>query len=94
MAMGVPVVCSHVAAGGVDAADGAHLLAASTAEDTSAAILRILDNPNERARFAQAGRMRVLSHHAWPSSMKRLDAIIDRCLTTHLSQQKLHPQIP
>lgn len=92
MAMGVPVVCSHAAAGGVDAADGTHLLAATTPDETCAAILRILEQPAERARLAEAGRARVLTQHAWPNSMKRLDAIIDRCLSVFVSHQKLHPQ--
>jgi hypothetical protein len=43
------------------------------------AILRIVENAAERERLAAAGRQRMLSHHAWPHSMKRLDAIIGRC---------------
>ena len=81
MAMGVPVVTSRVAAGGVDALDGEHFLAGSTPADYAAAILRILDHPAERRRLALAGRERVLSHHAWASSMQRLDGIIERCLS-------------
>ena len=37
-------------------------------------------DPAERRRLAAAGRARMRSHHAWPSSMRRLDAIIERCL--------------
>jgi hypothetical protein len=80
MAMGVPVVSSSVAAGGVDALPGEHLLTADTPADMCAAVLRVLEDPAERARLADAGRARVLSNHAWPSSMKRLDAIIERCV--------------
>jgi hypothetical protein len=80
MAMGVPVVTTMVAAGGVDALACEHLLTADTPDQTCAAILRVIGDPNERARLALAGRARVLSHHAWPSSMKRLDAIIARCV--------------
>ena len=94
MAMGVPVVCSHVAARGVDAVSGTHLLATGTPEETCAAILGILEHPRERARLADAARARVLSHHAWANSMKRLDAIIDRCLGVFASQQKLRTQTP
>jgi hypothetical protein len=92
MAMGVPVVCSHVAAGGVDAIDGEHLLAATTPQEMHDAILRILQNPGERARLAQAGRARVLSHHSWANSMRRLDAVIDRCLASFASHRRLSPQ--
>ncbi len=80
MAMGVPVVTSSAAAGGVDAEAGRHLLVADSAAEIAEAVLRIVENPAERARLAVAGRERVLSHHAWPRSMQRLDAIIERCV--------------
>jgi sugar transferase (PEP-CTERM/EpsH1 system associated) len=80
MALGVPVVSSSVAAGGVDAVAGEHLAVADAPQDVAAAVLRIAGDPTERNRLAQAGRERMLSHHAWPESMKRLDGIIDRCL--------------
>ena len=89
MAMGVPVVCSSVAAGGVDAVPGEHLLTADAAQAQCDAILRVLEQPGERERLAQAGRARVMSNHAWPSSMKRLDAIIERCVTDFHPQQNL-----
>jgi len=79
MAMGVPVVTSSVAAGGVDAVAESHLLVADNAAEITRAILRIAENPDERRRLAVAGRQRVLSHHAWPRSMQRLDGIIQRC---------------
>jgi len=79
MAMGVPVVTSSVAAGGVDAEADSHLLVADSAAGITQAILRIAENPDERRRLAVAGRQRMLSHHAWPRSMQRLDGIIQRC---------------
>jgi hypothetical protein len=80
MAMGVPVVTSPAAAGGVDAVPQEHFLVASSYQEQSAAVLRILEDRSERQRLAAAGRSRVLTHHAWPSSMRRLDAIIERGL--------------
>jgi sugar transferase (PEP-CTERM/EpsH1 system associated) len=79
MACGVPVVTSHIAAGGVDAVPGEHIAVARTPEEHAQAILSILENPAQRKRLALAGRNRVLSHHAWERSMQRLDRIIDRC---------------
>jgi sugar transferase (PEP-CTERM/EpsH1 system associated) len=79
MAMGVPVVTSSAAAGGVDAEAERHLLVADDAEEVARAVLRIVTSPTERARLATSGRERMLSHHAWTRSMLRLDAIIDRC---------------
>ena len=74
MAMGVPVVTSRVAAGGVDAVAGEHFLVASTPEEYVTRSSASSTIRAERRRLAQAGRARMLSHHAWPSSMKRLDA--------------------
>ncbi len=76
MAMGVPVVTSSIAAGGVDAQSEEHFLVADTPQAYAQCILRIVDDPAERGRLAVAGRNRMLSHHAWPRSMQRLDGII------------------
>ena len=80
MAMGVPVVTSRVAAGGVDAAAGEHFLVGAQPHEYAEGVLSILGDPALRSRLAEAGRARMLSHHAWPRSMQRLDGIIDRCL--------------
>jgi polysaccharide biosynthesis protein PslH len=87
MAMGVPVVASRVAAQGVDAIPNEHFLVAGTHAECRAAVLRVLEDPQERRRLALAGRSRMLSHHAWPHSMRRLDSIIDTCLSRY---RKLH----
>ena len=76
MAMGVPTVASAAAAGGVDAEPGRHLLTASGPREFADAVLRMLDNPDERARFAEAARARVLSHHSWTSSMAKVDRLV------------------
>lgn len=83
MAMGVPVVTSAVAASGVDAVREDHFLAANTPRGYASAIVRILDDPAERSRLAIAGRARMISNHAWPKSMERLDGIVARCLAGH-----------
>jgi hypothetical protein len=80
MAMGVPVVTSGVAAGGVDALAQEHFLVADNYEQHAAAVLRILEDRNERQRLADAGRARMLSHHDWGRSMQRLDSVMERCL--------------
>jgi len=79
MAMGVPVITSSIAAGGVDAVPGEHLIVTTGSAECADAVLRIMSDKAERARLAAAGRARVLSHHAWPASMQRLDAIVERC---------------
>ena len=81
MAMGIPVVTSRVAAGGVDAAGPADFLVAATPDEYATAILQVIEDPAERGRLALAGRARMLSHHGWERSMHRLDGIIERCLS-------------
>ena len=78
MAMGVPVVCSREASGGVDAVAGEQLLVAANPAEWVDSIDGILGDPALRARLAGAGRERVLSHHSWAASMRRLDGIIGK----------------
>ena len=80
MAMGVPVVCSKLAAGGVDAVPGEHFLTAESTDEYIAAIFKLLDSKETRNQFAVAGRQRMLSNHHWPNSMKKLDSIVEHCL--------------
>lgn len=86
MAMGVPVVTSSIAAGGVDAESVKHFLVADTPEAYAQAIMTIIASPQERKRLALAGRERMLSHHAWPRSMERLNKIIDRSVQNFVGQ--------
>jgi len=80
MAMGVPVVTSPLAAGGVDAVPGEHLLVSRTPAEYAETILQLLDRPMDRRQFSCAGRQRILTHHRWETSMRKLDTIIERCL--------------
>ena len=77
MAMGVPVVCSRQAAGGVDAVPGEHLVTYDGRPQFIESVLGILDSPIERDRLSKAGRARVLANHSWTSSLRRVDALID-----------------
>lgn len=76
MAMGVPVITSSIAAGGVDAVPGEHLRVADTPEQLAGAVLNVVQDPLERQRLSLNGRQRVLSNHDWAQSMKRMDEII------------------
>jgi sugar transferase (PEP-CTERM/EpsH1 system associated) len=80
MAMGVPVVCSPLAARGVDAVPGEHLLTASAPEEFAARVVGLLGEPAKRAAFAIRARERVVSHHSWVSSLRRLDGLLEACL--------------
>ena len=80
--MGVPVVASGVAAKGVDAEVGRDILAADEPEAFAEAVLEVLDRRDVRHRLAEAARARVLSHHSWAASMRRLDGIVARCVAS------------
>ena len=82
MSMGVPVVCSRLAARGVDAVEGVHLLTADQPAEYIAAILSLIKDPAKRSHYAGAGRARIVSHHDWAASMTRVDAIIERAMET------------
>ena len=58
MAMGVPVVTSRVAAGGVDAEPGVHFLVADSPSEQADAITALIESEGERQRLARAGRAR------------------------------------
>lgn len=80
MAMGVPVVSSEVAARGVDAVPGEHILTAGSAEEYADRIALLLTDAGRRRALAEASRDRVLTNHSWNASMERLDGIIDEVL--------------
>jgi len=88
LAMGIPVVCSPIAARGVDAVAGTHLLTANDPQEYAEVILRLLENPAERERLATAGRARILSHHTWDHSMRRFDALLEECLSARPSPRE------
>ena len=73
MAMGIPVVSSHLAARGVDAEVDEHILAATTNEEYAEEIISIFADGNKRDQISKAGRERVLSHHNWKRGMEMMD---------------------
>lgn len=91
LAMGVPVVASTKAAGGIDAVPGEHLLTASSPREYAAAVLLLLNDPLTRRKFSEAGRARVLSHHDWRNSFRRLDTLIEDCLKLTCEKARSSP---
>ncbi len=80
MAMGVPVVCSDVAARGVDAVDGEQILVAASDIECAKKILSVLSNPDQRQQLSQAGRDWIVKNYSWKQSMQRLDDIVEHYL--------------
>jgi glycosyltransferase involved in cell wall biosynthesis len=73
-------VCTPLAARGVDAEPGRHLLTASGPRETADAVLTLLENPAQRIALATGARQRILSHHSWHSSLQRMDGYLEQCL--------------
>ena len=80
MAMGVPVVTTTIAADGVDVVPGEHLLVADDAATFAEAVVKLMQDRRERRRLSNAARARVMSHHHWPNSMRRMEAILERAM--------------
>jgi sugar transferase (PEP-CTERM/EpsH1 system associated) len=94
MAMGVPVVCTPLAARGVDAEPGQHLLAASGPRATADAVLTLLEDPVQRRALAARARQRILSHHSWSSSLRRLDGYLEQCLSSNSPESGRRHAVP
>lgn len=78
MAMGLPVVSSPEAAGGIEAEPGTHLLVGTSAESFAREVVSLLEDPEKRARFARAGRQQVEEAHNWERSLDMVDNLVDR----------------
>ena len=80
MAMGVPVVSSSLAAGGVDAIPGEHFLTADTPAEYAEKLTSLMESTSLRDKFAKVGRERMLSNHSWHESMKKMETLILSCI--------------
>ena len=93
LALGVPVVCSSAAAGGVDVLPNEQLLVADSPRQLADSIVSVLRDPALRSRLAHAGRERVLSNHSWVRSMQRLDGLVDEAFASKRSVGGLAPAV-
>lgn len=91
MAMGVPVVASEAASGGVDAEPGMHFLTAGDADEFASHVIGIMQDPGRRAELSAVGRQRMLTSHSWAGSMQRLEGIIERFLGAPIRRQDAGP---
>lgn len=86
MALGLPIIASPLAARGVDAVAGEHLLVADSAEQWRDAIVSLLRSDEKRKALAEAGRARVLARHTWSHAMTEFDRLLDTCLANFQSR--------
>ncbi len=78
--MGRPVVSTTIGVEGLDVTPGEHFLAADTAQDFAAAILRLLGDAPRREQVALAARRRVEERFSWSHVARQFEAICLRAL--------------
>lgn len=79
MAMGIPVVSSSLAAGGIDAIPNEHFLTADTPAEYAEKLISLMESETTRNKYAHAGRERMLTNHSWLESMKKMESLILNC---------------
>lgn len=78
--MGRPVVATRVGIEGLDVEPDSHFLAADTAADFAAAMLRLLGSAAERHRLATAARARLEARFSWAHVARQFEAICLRAI--------------
>ncbi len=76
MAMGLPVVASTLAAAGLSARPGQHLLAEDRPASFAARVVHLLKTPADRSELGRQGRAFVEAHHSWEAAFLRLDHLL------------------
>jgi sugar transferase (PEP-CTERM/EpsH1 system associated) len=76
MAMGLPTVTTTAAHAGLEAEDGRELFVADKPETFAAAVVRLLRDPEMRAKTGQAARASMEAHYHWERSLGQLDDVI------------------
>jgi sugar transferase (PEP-CTERM/EpsH1 system associated) len=81
MAMGLPVVATTVAAGGVQAEAGTELLVADDPKSFAGAVVHLLGEETLRVRMGEAARNVMERIYAWDVQLAALDAVVERVAT-------------
>jgi glycosyltransferase involved in cell wall biosynthesis len=76
MAAGTPVVATTIGAEGLDVMDGENIRLADTPEDFASACARLLKDPEQRARLAEAALERVTTRFSWEAVTDRFEQIL------------------
>lgn len=80
MACGTPVVATSLAASGMEARGGEHLLVADGAEAMADAIVRLGEDGTLAARLSANARRLVEERYTWEQSVDRLEQVYARAL--------------
>jgi polysaccharide biosynthesis protein PslH len=75
MAMGVPVVSTHIGAEGIDAVEGEHIVYGDTVEELASRTAGLLGDPAARARMSRSARRLVEQRYSWAHAAGQLEAL-------------------
>ncbi|RPH92438.1 MAG: glycosyltransferase, partial [Lysobacterales bacterium] len=85
LSAGVPLVCSPIAAEGLDLRDGEHMLVRQTDLEIADALVKLLDEPDMAQQMARRGRAAVETRYAWDVFLPKLDHWLN-----HLAEAPLY----
>jgi sugar transferase (PEP-CTERM/EpsH1 system associated) len=86
MACATPVIATPKAVSALDVVPGRDLLVAENPDEFAAAILHLIQYPDDRWRLGQAGRDYVINCHQWQTVAAKLERIYDEVVNI-----KRHP---
>lgn len=75
MAMTIPVVTTTIGAMGIKAEADSELLIADTPKTFAERVIRLIENPDMREKFANAGRKRVETSYDWQVLGEKLEQV-------------------
>lgn len=78
MALGAPVVATRKAAEGLDVRDNEHLLLADTPEAFAAAVVRLLENPEEARTLAANADRQLRAVYDWDAVKTRFLEVVEK----------------
>ncbi len=76
MAMGLPVVATPAAFGGIDALPGTHLLVEEEPLPFARAVAGLLGDPSRAAALGRAARERVVERYSWEGILAGLERVL------------------
>jgi sugar transferase (PEP-CTERM/EpsH1 system associated) len=77
MAMGAAIVATSLGAEGFPVTHGRELLLADTPGDFAQAVLRLLEDPEQRSQMGRSARSFVEATYAWDALVPKLEALYD-----------------
>jgi glycosyltransferase involved in cell wall biosynthesis len=83
MALGTPVVATGKGAEGLDVTDGEDILIADEPLKFADAVVRLLENPAQRAKLATNGERLVRERYGWDQIGKKLDQFLHQVARTY-----------